>query len=598
MKINWNFGDHVRSRDFQYLLHCVSVKEKDEIMSALWEQHTEEMKMLEGNILNFYNKECTVEFQPGADMSWQSWAANELNQAATYPSPYANVHKGNMGTLGGSIGVKESDTWQPFSMTKRISLIEKVSKFIASLPPNISEQSKNSRKLQFMAENGIRQLGHPRIGVFVDRLRPEPMHCEINAWQHYLDLLYLEAIHRHKFEAFISVLGASIGSGDHQQANEKQHPKASLKVAEIDSVGERARKQEMLQQSDINFKRHIEQAGMSLNISQKLGKGGCGLGYVASRIREHFNDESKWHTKLPVRLIGNQAIALARYAYRLVDTLCSDECGAQKIKRLVLGKVGEYLRDSGGLFNRIETNAAQVAELKEVCEMYFNLIALFFPSSINVTTWTVGYAIPYHAQLLFEQYKVGYGIVSLQAKEAKHSGIKEDLTLTNRSTTVSSHAGKWWQVMRSNYVRSFYLPEHQPMPSFYTSHYQSRSPPHCSQSDFCKCGREKEDELCCEVCLSSIDVVNSASQRKLVDAVMRALKPIVCPQCNERFADNLSLSSHHRSCHVAEVRRVSVNPSSMTVGQLKEALCGRQLSTTGNKDVLVRRLEGALTNEG
>ena len=38
-------------------------------------------------------------------MSWQSWAANELNQVATYPSPYANVHKGNMNTMGGSIGL-------------------------------------------------------------------------------------------------------------------------------------------------------------------------------------------------------------------------------------------------------------------------------------------------------------------------------------------------------------------------------------------------------------------------------------------------------------------------------------------------------------
>ena len=113
-------------------------------------------------------------------------------------------------------------------MAKRISLIGKVSKFISSLPPNISEQSKNSRKLQFMAENGIRQLGHPRIGVFADRLRLEPMHCEINAWQHYLDLLYLESIHRHKFEAFISVLGAPIGSGDQRQANENQQPKASV----------------------------------------------------------------------------------------------------------------------------------------------------------------------------------------------------------------------------------------------------------------------------------------------------------------------------------------------------------------------------------
>ena len=41
----WNFGDQVRSRDFRYLLHCVSVQEKDQLMHDLWEQHTEEMKI-------------------------------------------------------------------------------------------------------------------------------------------------------------------------------------------------------------------------------------------------------------------------------------------------------------------------------------------------------------------------------------------------------------------------------------------------------------------------------------------------------------------------------------------------------------------------
>lgn len=94
------------------------------------------------------------------------------------------------------------------------------------------------------------------------------------------------------------------------------------------------------------------------------------------------------------------------------------------------------MRNAWGLFNKIETNSAQVAELKEVCEMYFNLISLFCPSSVNVTTWTVGYAIPYHANLLFQFYKVGYGIASLQAKEAKHSGVKDDLTLTNSTLIV------------------------------------------------------------------------------------------------------------------------------------------------------------------
>ena len=60
-----NLGERVRSSDFQYLLHCVIAGRK-----------------------------CTIEFQPSANMCWQSWANNEINQAATYPSPYSNVHSG------------------------------------------------------------------------------------------------------------------------------------------------------------------------------------------------------------------------------------------------------------------------------------------------------------------------------------------------------------------------------------------------------------------------------------------------------------------------------------------------------------------------
>lgn len=356
----WNFGDQLRSRDFQYLLHCVSVKEKENIMRELWKQHTEEMKILEGNVLNVCGKECTVEFQPGADMSWQSWAANELNQAATYPSPYANVHKGNMVTMGGSIGSKEGDTWRPYSMELRTSRMEKVNQFLASLPQEMSEKNRHVKKLQFMAENGIRQLGSPRIGHFADRLRPEPMHCEINAWQHYIDLLYLEAVNQNKFDTFVSVLGAALGKGDTETTEERRHQNTSTKISGIDSAGERARHQDFLQQSEESFKQHLKQTHIQ-QLRQAPGKQGCGLGYLASRVREHFTDESNRYNKLPVRLIGNQAIALARYSYRLVDTLmCDDESEAQKIKRLALGKIGEYLRNAGGLFNRIDTNSAQV----------------------------------------------------------------------------------------------------------------------------------------------------------------------------------------------------------------------------------------------
>ena len=91
----WNFGNRVRSSEYQYLLHCVSLEEKNQVLEDLWKQHTDEMAILEGNKFIINGKECTVEFQPSADMCWQSWANNETTQAATYPSPYANVHKGN-----------------------------------------------------------------------------------------------------------------------------------------------------------------------------------------------------------------------------------------------------------------------------------------------------------------------------------------------------------------------------------------------------------------------------------------------------------------------------------------------------------------------
>ena len=86
--------------------------------------------------------------------------------------------------------------------------------------------------------------------------------------------------------------------------------------------------------------------------------------------------------------------------------------------------------------------------------------------------------------------------------------------------------------MLQEYVQSFYLPEHYPMPSPYSSHFQSRSPespPHTKLSNMCKCGRQKvSDEIHCDHCLLSNNVVTCRKQKKLTDAVLCALKPVVC----------------------------------------------------------------------
>ena len=156
-----------------------------------------------------------------------------------------------------------------------------------------------------------------------------------------------------------------------------------------------------------------------------------------------------------------------RFGYRLADCLqYPQENDGQKLKRIALSKSVQYLRNAGGLFNKIHISIAERSELEEFCELYFNLLVLFFPNFVNITVWTVGYATPYHARKLYNEYKIRLGILSLQAKESKHAGIKRKLMLTNRSKS-SSVGGKWWQIMRANYVRSFYLAEHQPLPPTY-----------------------------------------------------------------------------------------------------------------------------------
>ena len=85
--------------------------------------------------------------------------------------------------------------------------------------------------------------------------------------------------------------------------------------------------------------------------SQKFG---CGLAYLANKVEEHYSNEHKRHNRLPVRLIGAQAIALARFGYRLADCLQYEgETDGQRLCRIALSKSIQFLRNAGGLFNKI-----------------------------------------------------------------------------------------------------------------------------------------------------------------------------------------------------------------------------------------------------
>lgn len=60
--------------------------------------------------------------------------------------------------------------------------------------------------------NEFRQTLPTGIGEFAERVRPDSLHCEINAWQNTLDILYHEAVVRNLFHKFIETLSAAVGS--------------------------------------------------------------------------------------------------------------------------------------------------------------------------------------------------------------------------------------------------------------------------------------------------------------------------------------------------------------------------------------------------
>ena len=91
--------------------------------------------------------------------------------------------------------------------------------------------------------------------------------------------------------------------------------------------------------------------------------------------------------RLPTRLIGSQTVSLARYGYRLVDCLSTEnESSLEKIRRLALSKAVEFLRNAGGLFNKISVGSVgEIDQLVESCKLYYNILALFYPTCLNVT---------------------------------------------------------------------------------------------------------------------------------------------------------------------------------------------------------------------
>ena len=245
-----------------------------------------------------------------------------------------------------------------------------------------------------------------------------------------------------------------------------------------------------------------------------------------------------------VRIIGAQAISIARYGYRLVDVLKHNkESEQEKVIRLVLAQIFTALRDVGSIINIVEVvDENYVESVTAACQRYFLLFALFFPLNCNSTVWTIGYVVPFHAEEIFKGYEVGYGILSMQGKQSKHSSIKQELKTCSNRSTKQDERGKWYQLMRSSYVRNFYLPYHFPIPSMYQSHFRPRKP--VTDKECCNCSRSLQSELLCQVCIESVSILDCVQKKYLTEDILFIIKPVKCKICSKRFTDACSLNKH------------------------------------------------------
>ena len=198
-----------------------------------------------------------------------------------------------------------------------------------------------------------------------------------------------------------------------------------------------------------------------------MARGGCGLFFIAAKFKEHHSNVIQRFNVNSCRLIGDQAIEIARHSYRLIDAMRdSIDSELQQIRLSVLSQLCQALRKIGRLINVIDGSDVWLSELKFQCKLYFNLFSLYYNVYCNSTVWTIGYVVPFHAERLWNDYKIGYGILSMQGKESKHSAIKTELKMCTNRSTSQDEKGKWHQLARGSFVRNYYLPYHFPIDTY------------------------------------------------------------------------------------------------------------------------------------
>ena len=133
---------------------------------------------------------------------------------------------------------------------------------------------------------------------------------------------------------------------------------------------------------------------------------------LARKVKKWYDETQGKGQDLQYRFTGKDSRLLCHNFMRLIKWLSSEkDSDHQRRTVLIFAYLGLRLRECVSLFSRFDITVEQLTQLSVVAREYYRVSALFLPSSVNPTVWTMGHIIPAHTNDVHKKYGQGLGIV-------------------------------------------------------------------------------------------------------------------------------------------------------------------------------------------
>ena len=138
-------------------------------------------------------------------------------------------------------------------------------------------------------------------------------------------------------------------------------------------------------------------------------------GRLCNSLNRWFSGKRKKGISFSYRFTGLESKRfLWNFGYLLKELLRIEKLSrGSALKLHSLAFSGLQIRDAAAIYSRVEVRKQQVDNMKTLCQNYFSTNRLLL-GGVSPSVWTLGYAITYHINQLFNKLGFRLGLNSMQ----------------------------------------------------------------------------------------------------------------------------------------------------------------------------------------